>query len=510
MEKLEIKQLIHNGVLIPTYKPIGFKIKFRGEEVRLTPEQEEMAVAWVKKLPTDYVKDRVFVRNFFRDFGRALGIKGKVRPEDFDFSEIICWLEREKAKKESMSKEEKKALAQERKRAREENKKKYGFALVNGMLMEISNYTVEPACIFIGRGEHPLRGSWKPGVKAEDITLNLSPDAKVPDPPNGGSWKAVVFDPSSLWIASWRDKLRGKMKYVWLSDTTYIKQMRDIEKFNKAWELEKVIQKVRDHIACGLESHDLLERKIATVCYLIDELKLRVGDEKDEDEADTVGATTLRAEHLKFNSDGSITFDFLGKDSVRWVSTIHPPEIVCRNLKEFIAEGNETIFNGVRSQKVNAYLAEVMPGLTAKVFRTYHASKATKDALQRSDVNKGDPIYVKKYHATMANLEAAKVCNHKRKLPKNWEESLKKKIERLKALKEKKVKEDKIRDLELKIKVMKATRDYNLNTSLKNYIDPRVYAEWGKRVDFDWKLYYSKSLQRRFAWVDGGNFELGS
>jgi DNA topoisomerase IB len=134
-------------------------------------------------------------------------------------------------------------------------------------------------------------------------------------------------------------------------------------------ELEKLIDKVREHIKRGLESHDLLERKIATVCYLIDELKLRVGDEKDEDEADTVGATTLRPEHLKFNPDGTITFDFLGKDSVRWVSTINPPEVVYRNLKEFIAEGNETIFNGVRSQKVNAYLAEVMPGLTAKVFR---------------------------------------------------------------------------------------------------------------------------------------------
>ena len=28
---------------------------------------------------------------------------------------------------------------------------------------------------------------------------------------------------------------------------------------------------------------------------------MRVGDEKDPDEADTVGATTLRKEHLKFN-----------------------------------------------------------------------------------------------------------------------------------------------------------------------------------------------------------------
>ncbi|MGA2572770.1 MAG: DNA topoisomerase I [Candidatus Methanomethylicaceae archaeon] len=502
MEKFEVRRLSHNGVLIPVYNPVGFKIRFRGRELPLTPEQEEMAVAWVRKLITDYPKDEVFVKNFFRDFGGALGIKGKVGPEDFDFSAVSNWVESERARKEGMGKEKKKTLAAYRKRLREENRQKYGIAMVNGIPMEIGNYMVEPASIFVGRGDHPLRGSWKSGIRGEEITLNLSPDAPVPKPPLGGSWKCIVFDPSYLWIASWRDKLRDKMKYVWLSDTAYVKQVRDMEKYQKAWELQKKIEKVRVHIARGLESHDQLERKVATVCYLIDNLKMRVGDEKGEDEADTVGATTLRTEHITFQPDGSITLDFLGKDCVRWVSTIKPPEIIVRNLKEFMAEGNETIFNGVRSQKVNAYLSEVMPGLTAKVFRTYHASTTTKEALGRAEVSKRSPKYIKKYCATMANLEAAKVCNHKRKLPKTWEESLNKKKERLKVLREKKAKAEKIKELDLKVKSMQATKDYNLNTSLRNYIDPRVYADWGRRIDFDWKLYYSKSLQRRFAWVD--------
>jgi len=503
LEKIEVKSLVHSGVLIPVYKPVGFKIRFRGQEIALDKDQEEMAVAWVKKLGTEYATDKVFIRNFFHDFGKALGIKGRVKPEDFDFSEIIAWISEEKAKKEAMTKEEKKALAAERKRIREENRQKYGFAYVNGMPMEISNYMVEPASIFMGRGDHPMRGRWKPGVKPEDVTLNLSPDAPVPQPPGGGRWGGVIFDPGSLWVARWKDKLRDKMKYVWLSDTAYIKQVRDIEKFNKAWELEGKIKEVRDHIMTGLESQDPLQRKVATVCYLIDVLKMRVGDEKDEDEADTVGATTLRPEHISIDEEkGEVTFDFLGKDSVRWISTIKPPPIVIQNLKEFIEEGKETVFNGVRSQKVNAYLAEIMPGLTAKVFRTYHASTTTKAYLEKAEVDRDDPAFVKKYHATMANLEAAKVCNHKRKLPKTWEASLKKKEERLRALKEKKVKPEKIKELQLKIKAMKATKDYNLNTSLKNYIDPRVYADWGQRIDFDWKMYYSKSLQRRFAWVE--------
>jgi len=502
MEKIEVRQLITNGVLIPVYKPLGFRITFRGRELALTPDQEEMAVAWARKLSTDYVKDKVFVRNFFADFGKALGISEAVGPDDFDFSQIVKWLESERAKREGMSREERKALAAERKRIREENRQKYGFAYVNGMPMEISNYMVEPASIFMGRGEHPMRGVWKPGLKAEDITLNLSPDAKVPEPPNGGKWGAVLFDPSSLWVARWKDKLRGKMKYVWLSDTAYIKQVRDVEKFDKAWELEKKIREVRKHILDGLRSRDPTLRKVATVCYLIDHLKMRVGDEKGDDEADTVGATTLRAEHIKFRPDGSVNFDFLGKDCVRWNCTIMPQEPVVDNLMEYVKEGNGTLFNGIRSQRVNAYLAEVMPGLSAKVFRTYHASITAKGELEKAKVKPEDPAYVKRYYATMANLQAAIVCNHKRKMPKNWEESLEKKRERLRALKEKNAKRDRIRELELRIKAITATRDYNLNTSLKNYIDPRVYANWGRRIDYDWKLYYNKSLQRRFGWID--------
>ncbi len=59
-----------------------------------------------------------------------------------------------------------------------------------------------------------------------------------------------------------------------------------------------------------------------------------------------------------------------------------------------------------------------------------------------------------------------------------------------------------IRKLELKIEEVKATRDYNLRTSLKSYIDPRVYFDWGRKVGYDWKLYYPKVLQKKFSWLE--------
>ena len=516
MSPPKIKQLIHNGVLIPAYEPKGFSICFKGKELKLTPEQEEMAVAWVKKLGTEYVKDPVFVRNFVKDFSKALSVETS-SIEDFDFSDIKRWVDEEKATRESMSHEQKKAAAEARKKIREANKEKYGYAILNGERVEIG-YTAEPSSIFMGRGKHPLRGRWKRGAKYEDIILNLSLDAPTPTPPDGGHWKERVFDPDGLWVAKWQDKLSGELKYIWLADTVRHKQEREIEKYDRAKELEELIGKVRAHIEKNLASEDIKRRKVATVCWLIDNAKMRVGDEKDKDEADTIGATTLRGSHVKIDGE-NVNFDFLGKDSVRWVKTIKPPPRVVENLRSFIGKPQEEIFSGIRSEKVNAFLGEVMPGLTAKVFRTYHASRAVKKFLDALDIKPEDPEFKKKYAAMMANLEAAILCHHKRKLPKNWAESLKKKEERLRALKaqlaevrknqkskmrKKRVESllKRIEEAEVKVKTAKATRDYNLGTSLKSYIDPRHFVKWATDVSYDWKKIYPKTLQQKFTWAE--------
>jgi len=496
-----LKQLIHNGILFPRYEAKGFSISYRGKKIKLSSEQEEMAVAWVKKLGTDYVNDPVFVKNFFGDFCAALGLPNSP-PEDFDFSDIIRYVEGERQRKASMSKEERKKLAAQRKEIRERNKEKYGYAIVDGRRVEIANYNAEPSSIFMGRGKHPLRGRWKVGPKPEDVVLNLSPDA--PRPP--GNWKEIVWEPDYMWIAKWEDKLRGKLKHVWLHDSSHLKQKRDIEKFNKARELENKIEELRKHIEDNLTAEDPKRRKIATVCYLIDVLKLRVGDEKDRDEADTVGATTLRPTHIKIGENGLTRFNFLGKDSVRWQKEVVLPPKVIANLREFISEAKSAIFEGVRSSNVSQFLDEVLPGLTAKVFRTYHATKVVENFLNESKITKDDPDYVKKNTAKLANLEAAIVCNHKKKVSKSYKTSLEKKKERLRKLREKKTKKakEKIREVKAQIEIMKKTKNYNLTTSLKSYIDPRVYYEWFKKVDFDWKKYYSKALQRKFSWVEEG------
>ena len=132
---------------------------------------------------------------------------------------------------------------------------------MDGKEVEIANYMAEPPGIFIGRGEHPLRGKWKPKVTSKDVTLNLGKEAKVPT----GNWGKIVHDQESMWMASWTDYLTQKRKYVWLADTAGIKQDRDKAKYDKAKMLAQEIETVKNKIVKDMQSKDAKIRRISTV-----------------------------------------------------------------------------------------------------------------------------------------------------------------------------------------------------------------------------------------------------
>ncbi len=510
------KTLQHNGVAIPPpYEPKGLSIVIRGQRIEMTPLQEEMAYAWALKKDTQYVKDPVFISNFLTDFLKTFPEEYQnATIDEIDFSEVFQYVDRERQLKNDL--EYRKKLSAERKKRREELKSIYGYAIMDGKRFEVANWMVEPPGIFMGRGNHPLRGRWKPRVGQEDITLNLGEDAPIPP----GNWGRIVHDHESMWLARWDDKLVGKEKYVWLSDTAAIRQKRDKEKYDKALKLAKHVDEVRSAIMKALHSEDPKTRQIAMACYLIDKLALRVGDEKDPDEADTVGATTLRVEHAKL-SGTRLALDFLGKDSVRWQKELDlskEPPIVHKVLTELLSgkKPGDQIFDSVSSRSVNNFLGKILSGLTAKVFRTYLATNVVKETLKNSPLEKARKSeQAAIYYAKLANLQAAITCNHKKAPPKNWESSLAKKEEAVRKaeakLAEVKSKKRKVNMEKLLARLEKArynldlalkTKDYNLNTSLRNYIDPRVIKAWGQLVRLDWKKLYTATLQRKFMWVE--------
>jgi len=545
------KTLQHNGILFPpAYEAQGIKIKIKGENIELDLNQEEMIYQWAKKKDTPYAQDKVFQKNFTVDFGKTLNSKfKKISFEDIDFSNAYKIVDKEKDLKEMMTKEEKKALAVKRKELREKLKTKYGIAIMDGREVEVGNYMAEPPGIFIGRGEIPIRGKWKPRVSAKDVTLNLGKEAKVPE----GKWGKIIHDRDSMWLASWMDFLTQKRKYVWLADTAGLKQDRDKAKYEKAVKLANEIDKIKDRIVKDMKNKQPKISRIATACYLIYRTAMRVGDEKDPDEADTVGATTLRKEHIKITAN-AIEFDFLGKDCVRWQETViaegHDKQFQ-ENLKKLVEKKKpkDEIFDDISSRHVNAYYSSIVKGLTAKVFRTYLATTVVKNYLVKHDNIKGKTANEKLHHAKLANLEAAKMCNHKRTIPKTFEQALEKKrdtlkkaekdqssnktqdtlkkvesskpktetqkkskAKRIKTLngqikKQKQKHKERVEKLKLQINLSEKTRDYNLGTSLRNYIDPRVVKAWADEVGAEWEKLYTSALQKKFLWVKNENLE---
>ncbi len=539
-------ELVHNGVAFPPeYVQRGINIKILGEIFFLNREQEELIYAWAKKKDTHYVKDPVFQSNFISDFKKLLPDRfGSIQKiDEIDMSEAFNLVdkelkikEEEKIRVKSLSREERRRISQEKKIEKEKLKSIYGKAKIDGIEVDVANWLVEPPGIFMGRGLHPLRGKWKPRVTAKDVILNLGEDASVPE----GPWKAIVHDHYSMWLASWIETLTGKRKYVWLHDSSYLRQDSDKAKYDTAKELESYIFAIEKEIINQmLYAKDTTKKRVATVCYLIYKLAMRVGDEKDPDEADTIGASTLRVEHLKFpnvNGKVQIEFNFLGKDSVPWqkVLEISTPDTkaLYENLLFFMKgkDRKDEIFEDITSAKVNKFLRSIdkdkLPNLTAKVFRTYIATAIVKERLATPTlkVHKNESEFKKVYVAKIANLEAAITCNHKKGIDprnpaskKSWEKfeqsiaNKKEKIRQLKLeLKEKKwktelqklKKEQRLEKVEFQLRLQQETKDYNLGTSLRNYIDPRVFKSWCEFVNLDWTKIYTSTLQRKFKWIE--------
>ena len=539
-------ELEHNGVAFPPdHVQRGINIKILGEVYFLNREQEELIYAWAKKKDTHYVKDPVFQSNFLSDFKKVIPdrFKSVQKIDDIDMSEAFGLVDKEASIKEAekiriklLPREEKKRISQEKKLEKERLKSIYGKAKIDGNEVDVANWLVEPPGIFMGRGLHPLRGRWKPRITPRNVILNLGEDASVPE----GPWKAIVHDHNSTWLASWIENLTGKRKYVWLHDSSYLRQDNDKAKYDIAKKLENYIFDIEKEIVKQMShTKDTTKRKVATVCYLIYKLAMRVGDEKDPDEADTIGASTLRVEHLKFpviNAKIQIEFNFLGKDSVPWQKTLeissHDTRALYDNLLFYMKGKDRTdeIFEDITSAKVNIFLRSLdkdnLPNLTAKVFRTYIATAVVKKHLSSPilKLNKNESEFKKIYVAKIANLEAAITCNHKKGIdPKNpaskkslekFEQSLANKKEKIKQINlelkekiwkteiQKFKKEQRLEKLEFQLRLQQETKDYNLGTSLRNYIDPRVFKSWCDYVNLDWTKIYTSTLQRKFKWIE--------
>ena len=371
--------LVHNGVMFPPeYIPHGIPLLYKGEKMVLNPEVEEFATLYAKNLDSEYAKNNIFNKNFWNDWKDILGKDSEIKNfEDCDFKLIHNYLMKQK--------ENKKPLTDQEKENKKLDEQEFRIAIVDGKEQPVDNFRIEPPGIFIGRGCNPKLGKIKRRMLPEDITINIGKDADVPKAPDGHKWKKVIHDNDVEWLASWNDEITGKIKYVWLGAHSEMKAKKDIDKFNLARKLKRKIKSIRESNDKSLSADSEKVRQIATALYFIDNYALRVGNEKGEDETDTVGVTSLRVEHLELMEQNIVKLDFLAKDSVRYNRTLPVSEQVYKNLEEFMKgkKKSEDVFDKITSTDVNKYLQLFMKDLSAKVFRTYNASSLFQKEIKR-------------------------------------------------------------------------------------------------------------------------------
>lgn len=102
--------------------------------------------------------------------------------------------------------------------------------------------------------------------------------------------------------------------------------------------LQDHIDRIRRDYTSDLTDKAMVTRQRATAVYLIDQYALRNGNEKGEDEADTVGCCSLKCSHITLTPPDEVLFDFLGKDSIRFLQTFKVDPQVFKNLRIFKKE----------------------------------------------------------------------------------------------------------------------------------------------------------------------------
>lgn len=561
-EGIAWRKLEHNGVMFPPeYIRHNIPLLYDEKPVKLTSVQEEIASFYAAmpldgpQLGGDAKTVKIFNKNFFKDFQAALGKDHVIQSfEKCNFDQIRQHLNEQRELKKNRTKEEK--LPEKEQKIQEQYTN--GFAMLDGHLEKIGNFRIEPPGLFRGRGEHPKTGTLKERVKPEQVTINIGMGDRVPPCSTPGhAWKEVIHRDSVTWLAYWNENVMGGTKYVWLAASSSFKGKSDMQKYEKARRLKKYIAKIRKDYRAGLQSKDKLIKQRSTAMWVIDILALRVGNEKGEDEADTVGCCSLRVEHMNFNDDGDceLTLSFLGKDSMPYNNTIQLAQYddvgkqIYKNLKSFCDKktAQEQVFDLLTPTELNKHLGSLMPGLSAKVFRTYNASITLEQELPY-ELDPKDDKKVLKYNE--ANRKVAILCNHQRTVPKSHESSMEKLTSQLELLEtqlaelkemipqvqknktvrlksdttdplEKKAEshlsktqptvlqlekkrdswEKKLGTLKVRVQDKEDNKEVALGTSKINYMDPRITVAWCKRNQVPISAVFAKTLREKFVWA---------
>ena len=506
--------LTHNGPyfsdIVEKYEPLKAPLIYNGKEYLLTPIEEKVAVFYAKRIISEqsgnigkdsqYINNTDFNNNFFNDFKQYLTAEHLKVFKDFKkivWSKLVDSVKSQQEQKKNSSKLQDKIKA-------EKIEKQHGYAILDGNREKIGNYKVEPQGIFFGRGDNPKKGKIKGVIRPEDVTINIGKEETPPVPPKGHSWKAVVSDNTARWLSKWTDTITNDIKYVYFNQEGRFKGESDKAKYDNARKINKYYHVIEKQFMDHARSNNKINKELGTVLYLIANFGFRVGNEKDDDQAETLGATTLNVENVTILPNSQVKFHFIAKDSILYDKTLVVDPIIYKNFRILTTGANKKrqLFENVTSDTVNKYLKTFDKDFYSKVFRTRLASNTMHNLLAKVTVpEKTTKAEVKKVF-NAENAQVAKILNHTRNQSVKAVESINKQKQELATELEKPDKSDKkIKRLETSIANKEQTADVAVGTSLSNYIDPRIVFSWCSKNNLEPKAIYTTTMVKKFNWA---------
>jgi DNA topoisomerase-1 len=186
---------------------------------------------------------------------------------------------------------------------------------------------------------------------------------------------------------------RGRKQYRYHPD---FRAARETKKYERLAAFGRALPKLRKKVEADLKGRPTApDTVLAAVVRLIDETRMRVGNEEYAKENKSFGATTLRNRHARVER-GALKISYAGKHGIKRTVTVTDRNLVRiarrtqdlpgQNLFEY--ENEEGAVCPVTSGDVNAYVKAAMgDDFTAKDFRTWGASviafEAMLDKLER-------------------------------------------------------------------------------------------------------------------------------
>ena len=223
----------------------------------------------------------------------------------------------------------------------------------------------------------------------------------------------ICPDPLGHLQATGRDD-RGRKQYRYHDRWA---EVRDAAKFGKMIDFAAKLPSLRRRLNRDLKLPGLPRDKVLAACVkILDKLYLRVGNDDYAKQNDSYGLTTLHDEHASFGKNGRIRFAFVGKHGVEQEAELRDgrlAEIVKRcqdlpgqELLQYLDEAGGV--HDVGSEDVNAYLHEhAGTGITAKDFRTWHATVLAATALRDEEPAESKTARNKQIVAAVDNVAAS-------------------------------------------------------------------------------------------------------